>query len=165
MRTLSTALSHVKQRLLKTGLFNCDVIKTKRNRFPPVRLKVPLTVRNRLHAARLQGRRPYVGIHLTQSHRRVWRRQGERFDDRNFIERDRFYGGSVMVWGGIRHRAKTKLVNITGTYGGIEVTWNISFYLARTRAITFSRDRQKKWYIFFLFRVHDMASGVKYMFL
>ena len=111
------------------------------------------TVRTRLHAARLRGRRPYVEIPLTQRHRRerltwntahqcwirrqwnkvlfmdesrfnlqfadgrlrVWRRQGERFDDSNVLERDRFGGGSVMVWGGICHRAKTEIVTIAGT--------------------------------------------------
>ena len=111
------------------------------------------TVRNRLHAARLRARRPYVGIPLTRRHRqdrvnwatahqrwvrrqwnevlftdesrfniqfadgrvRVWRLPGERFHQANVIERDRFGGGSVMVWGGISNRAKTDLVTIGGT--------------------------------------------------
>ena len=38
---------------------------------------------------------------------RVFRR-GERFADNCLIERDRFGGGSVMVWGGIMGRRKTK---------------------------------------------------------
>ena len=112
----------------------------------------PKTVRNRLRAARLRGRRPYVGVPLTPDHRRlrlnwtrahhrwtrqqwnqvvftdesrfnlkfadgilrVWRRDGERMDPANVIQHDRFGGGSVMVWGGISHRAKTDLVTVHG---------------------------------------------------
>ena len=37
---------------------------------------------------------------------RVFRRRGERFADNCLIERDRFGGGSVMVWGGIMGRRK-----------------------------------------------------------
>ena len=100
------------------------------------------TVRNRLRAARLRGRRPYVGVPLTPDHRRirghivvgpdssgiklslrtnladgrllVWRRDDERMDPTNVIQHDRLGGGSVMVWGGISHRAKTDLVTIHG---------------------------------------------------
>ena len=35
----------------------------------------------------------------------VWRRAGEQMDPANVIQHDRFGGGSVMVWGGISHRA------------------------------------------------------------
>ena len=41
---------------------------------------------------------------------RVFRRRGERFADNCLIERDRFGGGSVMVWGGIMGRRKTNLI-------------------------------------------------------
>jgi transposase len=47
--------------------------------------------------------------------RRVYRRKGERFSDACVIERDRFGGGSIMVWGGIAHGRKTPLVVIDGT--------------------------------------------------
>lgn len=46
---------------------------------------------------------------------RVWRRRNERFDPENIIQRDRYGGGSVMVWGGISHRGKTVLVVVNGT--------------------------------------------------
>lgn len=110
------------------------------------------TVRNRLRAARLRARRPYVGIPLTLRHRqarfqwvrthrqwtrrqwndvlftdesrfnvsfadgrfRVWRRRGERLDPNNVIQRDRYGGGSVMVWAGIYHDGKTDLVTVAG---------------------------------------------------
>ena len=41
---------------------------------------------------------------------RIFRRRGERFADNCLIERDRFGGGSVMVWGGIMGRRKTNLI-------------------------------------------------------
>ena len=45
---------------------------------------------------------------------RVFRRRGERFADNCLLERDRFGGGSVMVWGGIMGGRKTDLIVITG---------------------------------------------------
>ena len=45
---------------------------------------------------------------------RVFRRRGERFADDCLIERDRFGGGSVMVWGGIMGRRKTNLIIVQG---------------------------------------------------
>ena len=45
---------------------------------------------------------------------RVFRRRGERFADNCLIERDRFGGGSVMVWGGIMGRRKTNLIVVQG---------------------------------------------------
>ena len=40
---------------------------------------------------------------------RVWRRQGERYHAANIVQRDRFGGGSVMVWGGISLEGRTDL--------------------------------------------------------
>ena len=40
---------------------------------------------------------------------RVWRRRGERMDPANVVERDRYGGGSIMIWAGISNRAKTIL--------------------------------------------------------
>ena len=45
---------------------------------------------------------------------RVFRRKGERFADNCLIGRDRFGGGSVMVWGGIMGRRKTNLIVVQG---------------------------------------------------
>ena len=45
---------------------------------------------------------------------RVFRRKGERFADDCLIERDRFGGGSVMVWSGIMGRRKTNLIFVQG---------------------------------------------------
>ena len=43
-----------------------------------------------------------------------FRRRGERFADNCLIERDRFAGGSVMVWGGIIGSRKTNLIVVQG---------------------------------------------------
>ena len=101
------------------------------------------TVLHRLRQARqpIRPRRPYVGQVLTArqflwgrqqwarvlfsgesrfnlSHHhgriRVFKRRGERFADNCLIERDRFGGGSVMVWGGIMGRRKTSLIVVQG---------------------------------------------------
>lgn len=47
---------------------------------------------------------------------RVYRRRGrgERYADACVIERDRFGGGSVLVWGGIMNGQKTRLIVIQG---------------------------------------------------
>ena len=46
---------------------------------------------------------------------RVYRRQNERYADCCVQERDRFGGGSVMVWAGITSRRRTNLVFVDGT--------------------------------------------------
>ena len=45
---------------------------------------------------------------------RVFRRKGERFAPNCLSQRDRFGGGSVMVWGGIMGGRKTELIVIRG---------------------------------------------------
>jgi hypothetical protein len=47
--------------------------------------------------------------------RRAYRRHGKRFADACVLERDRFGGGSVMVWGGISHGLKSPLI-MTATF-------------------------------------------------
>ena len=112
------------------------------------------TFLNLLRSAGLKAYRPYVGVPLTVSHRRlrlnwarghyrwsrrrwnrvlftdesrfkvqfadgrlrVWRRTGESMDENNIVERDKYGGGSVMIWGGILvcHSSKTELVTVNG---------------------------------------------------
>lgn len=45
---------------------------------------------------------------------RVWRRKGERFDANNVLQRDRYGGGSVMIWGGICKHGRTDIVVVRG---------------------------------------------------
>ena len=47
---------------------------------------------------------------LPDARRRVYRRREELFPDACVDERDRFGYSSVMAWGGIAHRVKSKLI-------------------------------------------------------
>ena len=109
----------VGSRLRKIGL---------RARLPYVGL--PLTQARRLrrmawltaHAPRLFPMRQWrrvlftdesrVTLYRADGRRRVYRRHGERFADACVVERDRFWGGSVMVWGGIAHGIKLQLSTV-----------------------------------------------------
>ena len=53
-------------------------------------------------------------LYRADGRRRVYRRRGERFADACVVERDRFGGGSVMVWGGIVHGIKSQLIIVAG---------------------------------------------------
>ena len=127
-------------RLLRnaTGTRVCD--RTVRNRLRSAGLKarrpyvgIPLTLRHR-HERRQWAlthrrwtRRQWNVVLFTDESRfnvsnadgrvRVWRRRGERLDPHNVIQRDRYGGGSVMVWAGIYHNGKTEL---------IIVDWNLT---------------------------------------
>ena len=46
--------------------------------------------------------------------RRLYRCRGEQFADACFFKRDRYGGGSVMVWGGISHGVKLPLIVVPG---------------------------------------------------
>ena len=53
-------------------------------------------------------------LYCADGRRRVYRRRGEHFADACVVERDRFGGGSVMVWGGIAHGIKSQLIIVAG---------------------------------------------------
>ena len=42
----------------------------------------------------------------------MWRRSGECYHEQNVIQRDRYGGGSVMVWGGIMRNTKTDFITV-----------------------------------------------------
>ena len=125
-RRFQTATSSARQH----GISKQTVLRRLRQARQPIRPRRPyvgqvLTARHR--AARLQwaqrhfrrGRQQWARVlfddesSFNLSHHdsriRVFRRR-ERFADNCFIERDRFGGGSVMVWGGIMGRRKTNLI-------------------------------------------------------
>ena len=51
---------------------------------------------------------------------RVFRPRSKRFSDAYVIERNRFGGGSVMVWGWIKGGRKTELVIVNGDLNAAE---------------------------------------------
>jgi transposase len=86
------------------------------------------TVRNRLHAARLHGRRPHVGIPLTRRHRRVawarihkrWNRahwNGVPFTDESIFNLS-FADGRLRVWRRKGERFDPENVIQRDRYGG-----------------------------------------------
>ena len=130
-RRFQTATSSARQ----YGISKQIVLRRLRQARQPIRPRRPyvgqvLTVRHR--AARLQwakrhfrwGRQQWPRVLFSDEPRfnlshhdgriRVFRRRGERFADNCLIERDRFGGGSVMVWDGIMGRRKTNLIVVQG---------------------------------------------------
>ena len=135
-------LTHLRRRFQKAtrsarqyGISKLSVLRRLRQARQPIRPGRPyvgrvLTARHR--AARLQctqrhfrwGRQQWARVLFFDEPRfnlnhhdgriRVFRRRGERFADNCPIERDRFGGGSVMVWGGIMGRRKTNLIVVQG---------------------------------------------------
>ncbi|GFX66351.1 transposable element Tcb1 transposase [Trichonephila clavipes] len=81
------------------------------------------TVARRLHGGGLFARRPVRRVPLTPAHRRkrslclssdshrilLWRERGSRNHPSNIIERDRYGGHGVLVWGGIMLGSRTDL--------------------------------------------------------
>ncbi|GFT11631.1 transposable element Tcb2 transposase [Trichonephila clavipes] len=82
------------------------------------------TVARRLHGGGLFARRPVRCVPLTLAHRRhesrlslssdshrilIWRERGSRNHPSNIIERDRYGGRGVLVWGGIMLGSRTDL--------------------------------------------------------
>ncbi|GFX50858.1 transposable element Tcb2 transposase [Trichonephila clavipes] len=81
------------------------------------------TVARRLHGGGLFARRPVRCVPLTPAHRRrhesrfslssdshrilIWRERGSRNHPSNIIERDRYGGRDVLVWGGIMLGSRT----------------------------------------------------------
>jgi len=57
---------------------------------------------------------PRFNVEFSDCRVRVWRRKGERFDQQNIIQGDRYSGGRVLVWAGTWN-SKTELVTMQGT--------------------------------------------------
>ncbi|GFT64274.1 transposable element Tcb2 transposase [Trichonephila clavipes] len=100
------------------------------------------TVARRLHGGGLFARRPVRCVPLTPAHRRrhesrfslrsdshrilIWRERGSRNHPSNIIERDRYGGRGVLVWGGIMLGSRTDLHifdagSVNGTRYGNEI--------------------------------------------
>ena len=66
-------------------------------------------------------------------------------DENNIIERDRYGGGSVMIWGEICHSGKTELVTVNGGLNAHQyfdeiITPVVIPYIQRGRAEILQQD-------------------------
>ena len=76
--------------------------------------------------------------------RRLYRRRGEGFADACVFERDRYGGGSVMVWGGILHGVKSPLIVLPGNLAAVryrdEILRPVAVPLVQQHQMTFQHD-------------------------
>ncbi len=87
-------------------------------------------------------------VQFSDGRLRVWRRKGERYDAANVIQRDRYGGGSVMVWGGISRNSKTTLVTVPGTLTAARYCDEIIVpvvvpYLRQRNGVIFQQDNAR----------------------
>ena len=79
--------------------------------------------------------------------RRLYRRRGERFADACVFERDRYGGGSVMVWGGISHGVKSPLIVVPGNLTAVryrdEILRPVAVPLVQQHQMTFQHDNAR----------------------
>jgi hypothetical protein len=79
--------------------------------------------------------------------RRAYRRRGKRFADACVLERDRFGGGSVMVWRGISHGLKSSLIMTAGNLTGVryrnEILRPVAVPLVQQHHLIFQQDNAR----------------------
>ena len=79
--------------------------------------------------------------------RRLYRRGGERFADAYVFERDRYGGGSVMVWGGIPYGVKSPLIVVPGNLTAVryrdEILRPVAVPLLQQHQLTFQHDNAR----------------------
>ena len=86
-------------------------------------------------------------LYRADGRRRVYRRRGERFADACVVERDRFGGGSVMVWGGIAHWIKSQLIIVAGNMTAVryrdEILHPVAVPLVQQRNLILQQDNAR----------------------
>ena len=86
-------------------------------------------------------------LYRADGRRRVYRRRGERFADACVVERDRFGGGSVMVWGGIAHGIKSQLIIVAGNMTAVgyrdEILRPVAVLLVQQRNLILQQDNAR----------------------
>ena len=74
-------------------------------------------------------------------------RRGERFADVCVVERDRFGGGSVMVWGGIAYGIKSQLIIVAGNMTAVryrgEILRPVAVPLVQQRNLILQQDNAR----------------------
>lgn len=78
---------------------------------------------------------------------RVWRRVGERYSDAAVLQRDRWGGGSLMVWAGITAAGRTELIHVNGNLTGAryldEILRPVVLPFVRRHNVTFQQDNAR----------------------
>ena len=86
-------------------------------------------------------------LYRAAGRRRVYRRRGERFADACVVERDRFGGGSVMVWGGIAHGIQSQLIIVAGNMTAVkyrdEILRPVAVPLVQQRNLILQQDNAR----------------------
>ena len=86
-------------------------------------------------------------LYRADGRRRVYRRRGERFADACVVERDRFGGGFVMVWGGIAHGIKSQLIIFAGNMTAVryrdEILRPVAVPLVQQRNLILQQDNAR----------------------
>ena len=86
-------------------------------------------------------------LYRADGRRRVYRRRGERFADACVVERDRFVGGSVMIWGGIAHGIKSQLIIVAGNMTAVryrdEILRPVAVPLVQQRNLILQQDNAR----------------------
>ena len=88
-------------------------------------------------------------ISFADGRHRVWRRQNTRYNGQNVMERDRFGGGSVMVWGAFSSEHRTLLHVFQGTVTGLRyrdevlVPFVVPFFEDHQDLATFQHDNAR----------------------
>ena len=84
---------------------------------------------------------------VADGRRRVYRRREERFANACVVERDRFRGGSVMVWGGIAHGIKSQLIIVAGNMTAVryrdEILRPVAVPLVQQRNLILQQDNAR----------------------
>ena len=79
--------------------------------------------------------------------RRLYRHRGERFADACVFERDKYWGGSVMVWGGISQCVKSPLIVVPGNLTAVryrdEILRPVAVPLVQQHQMTFQHDNAR----------------------
>ena len=86
-------------------------------------------------------------LYRADGRRRVYRRHGEHFAGACVVERDRFGGGSAMVWGGIAHGIKSQLIIVAGNMTAVryrdEILRPVAVPLVQQRNLILQQDNAR----------------------
>ena len=90
-----------------------------------------------------------ITLFRADGRRRLYRCRGKPFADACVFERDRYWGGSVMVWGGISHGVKSPLIVVPGNLTAVryrdEILRPVAVPLVQQHQMTFQHDNARPY--------------------